>query len=111
MDHKLLESYIALFAPGETLVQLEFEFLSGGVDRARLVKRAGLLLLEESTTLGFRRGFLHSMASVAEMCRVVLQREAEWQTSQDGRITRNEKAERLMPYLCAVGTVQAVDEA
>jgi hypothetical protein len=110
LDHKLLESYVTLFAPGETLAQFEFEYDSGGTQRFRLLKHAGLLLLEESTTLGFRRGFLHSMASVAEMFAIVLQYEAERKANGGGNIIRNDKAERLMPYLFAVGAVRAADD-
>jgi hypothetical protein len=110
LDHKLLESYVALFTPGETLAHFEFQYDSGGIQRLRLLKRAGLLLLEDCTTLGFRRGFLHSMASIAEMFAIVLRHEAEKQAKSVGKITKNVRAERLMPYLFAVGAMEEADD-
>jgi hypothetical protein len=63
-------------------------------------------LLEDCTSLGFRRGFLHSMASIAEMFAIIVHQEAEWNRNGRGKITRNERAERLIPYLSAVGALQ-----
>jgi hypothetical protein len=107
LDYKLLESYVHLFTPGETLAHMDFEYETGGIQRVRLLNRAGLLLLEDCTTLGFRRGFIHSMASIAEMFAVILHQEAEWKEGSRGKFIRNDRAERLIPYLVSVGAVQA----
>jgi SAM-dependent methyltransferase len=105
LTDKLLESYVALFTPGETLAQVEFRYDFGGAERLRLLKRAGLLLFEHSTTLGFRRGLLHSMASIDEMAQIVLRYQAERNENGGGKFTKNETAERLMPYLLAAGAL------
>jgi SAM-dependent methyltransferase len=105
LDNKLSESYSALFAAGETLAQVEYHYSTGGTERARLLKHAGLLLFDHCSTLGYRHGFLHSVASIAEMYTLVLQQETAMQT-KSGSMTKNEKAERLIPYLLAVGAVK-----
>ena len=108
LDHKLAESYSRLFQDGETLAAVEFSHSTGGRARVRLMKSGGLLFLEDYSSLGYRRGLLHSMGSILEMFALVARREAEWHQLEDddgGRIVVNFKAKWVLPYLIGAGAV------
>src|SRR5262249_41786492 len=50
----LLESYSGVFEGGRELRVVEGRWKTGGTERLRLVAKGGLLLLEHTSTLGFR---------------------------------------------------------
>jgi len=62
-----LESYAGLFSDGTELARFEFEYKTGGRELVRVLLKAGLILMIHTTTLGYRRGLLHSAAAVMEL--------------------------------------------
>ena len=99
LDDSLAESYSQLFRQGETLAELQFLYSSGGECRFRLIQDCGLLLLEETSTKGYRRGVMHSMAAVTEMYGEVARRAQDWSTTGSGTLTKEYVAPRLTKYI------------
>ena len=62
-----LESYAELFSDGTELARFELEWKTGGRLLVRVLQKAGLILTIHTSTLGNRKGWLHSAASIREM--------------------------------------------
>ena len=60
----ITESMARLFNDGQELLCCEATFKTGGMARVRLLYKAGLLLLEDTTTHGARRCCLKSLAGI-----------------------------------------------
>jgi hypothetical protein len=78
-----LESYSHLFSEGRVLFGVSARYRSGGTERLRMITSGGLVLLESTSSRGFRRGMLHSLATVTEVYAYAMQRVTSWQAAGD----------------------------
>jgi hypothetical protein len=90
--HKLVYStgasgaLVGLFEEGTVLAEVAGDWISGGSERCRLIHHRGLLLLEHSTTLGFRRTCLTSVASISQQLQKIVHLHNQWKLAQEFKI-------------------------
>lgn len=101
----LVEPCMAYFEAGDVLAAMEFRYYTGGHERIRIVLKAGLILYEHSTSLGFRRGFVHSVAMISKVFERWIETIESLRTACAGRFLSVDVAPALVSYLEASGVI------
>lgn len=101
----LVEPCMAHFEAGDVLATMEFQYYSGGHERIRVLQKAGLILYEHTTSLGFRRGFIHSVAMISSAFARWMDRIDSLRTACVGRFLSVDVSPVFASYLKAAGIV------
>jgi SAM-dependent methyltransferase len=75
----ILESYSTLFEDGACLLHIEAELQPNVIERIRLLCHGGLLLFENTGTLGLRRGLIQSFFAIGKFIEFIRIVEAKWE--------------------------------
>jgi len=83
-----VDSHVELFSSGRLFYSWETSGRVGEDYRVRLWAQAGLLLLEWTSTSGYSRGFIHSVAAVSELLALADKARAEVEEQAQGGESR-----------------------